>query len=156
MVREQAREGGQEDLLKTPSLDQRGLVQMALLAEDLRLCKPLLLPCPPLACARTWKNFWSLEPVLPAFQAAFTVEATDMARAAGMHCDVLVMDGNAKSRRAASLASPAVKARHCGIAAHANQSWAIIFAPFQTSRMESAGQEVHIFSLGKQTLVHNN
>jgi hypothetical protein len=41
-----------------------------------------------------------LEPFMPAFQADFTKEAMDKARAARMRCDVLVMDGNAKNRRA--------------------------------------------------------
>ena len=57
---------------KTPSLDRQGLVQMALLAQDLR-CQACAAALPSIDLR---KNMEELpEPVLPAFQAAFTVEA---------------------------------------------------------------------------------
>ena len=41
-----------------------------------------------------------LEPWLPSFHETFTTSAVERARAAGMRLDVLVLDGNAKNRRA--------------------------------------------------------
>ena len=100
VVREHARACGQEHLLPTARLRlliSEGWFKWRLLLRTYG-CRQPVAASPSIDLRKDIDEL--LEPFMPAFQADFTKEAMDKARAARMRCDVLVMDGNAKNRRA--------------------------------------------------------
>ena len=116
VVREHARACGQEHLLPTARLRlliSEGWFKWRLLLRTYG-CRQPVAASPSLDLRKDIDEL--LEPFMPAFQADFTKEAMDKARAARMRCDVLVMDGNAKNRRAvcASLLAGALRSPALG------------------------------------------
>ena len=116
VVREHARACGQEHLL--PNARLRLLISEGWFKWRLLLrtygCRQPVAASPSIDLRKDIDEL--LEPFMPAFQADFTKEAMDKARAARMRCDVLVMDGNAKNRRAvcASLLAGALRSPALG------------------------------------------
>lgn len=116
VVREHARACGQEHLLPTARLRlliSEGWFKWRLLLRTYG-CRQPVAASPSIDLRKDIDEL--LEPFMPAFQADFTKEAMDKARAARMRCDVLVMDGNAKNRRAvcASLLAGALRSPALG------------------------------------------
>lgn len=104
VVREHARAEGQEHLLPTARLRlliSEGWFKWRFLLRVYACDLPSTASSPNPRFIDLRKNIEELlEPLLPIFQGQFTREAVNRARTAGMRCDVLVMDGNAKNRRA--------------------------------------------------------